>query len=124
MNERNLAQKFTNCLSSPSASIFRPVNRPIWPIRIDSEMPVMNPVRIGRDRKLATMSRRNSRAIRQKTPTSNAIADAKTTLSPGAVSGAAATTAPSMIMVAASGPVISRGEGPKIAYPTTAKMLA
>ena len=58
--------------SRPSASISTPVKRPICPIRIESEMPMKNPVRMGRDRKVARMPSRSTHAagktIRRQAP--------------------------------------------------------
>ena len=51
-------------LSKPSDSMSTPVTRSICPIRIESEMPVKNPVRIGRDRKFARTPSRSTHAAR------------------------------------------------------------
>ena len=48
----------------PSASMSTPVTRLICPIRIESEMPVKKPIRIGRDRKLARTPSRSTQAAR------------------------------------------------------------
>ena len=51
-------------LSKPSDSMSTPVTRLICPTKIDSEMPVKNPIRIGRDRKFARTPSRSTHAAR------------------------------------------------------------
>ena len=100
----------------PSASIWTPVKRPIWPTRIESEMPMKKPVRIGRDRKLASTPSLSARASRQSAPTASASSAATATRSaPAAVAVTAASTAASTVIVAASGPTISFCDGPRSA---------
>ena len=100
---------------SPSDSILRPVTLPIWPTRIDSEMPAKKPTRIGRDRKVAnTPSPSSPRAEihpahhkGQHRRGCDAVARRKPRRS--------ARTAAMTVIVAASGPTMSCRDGPKIA---------
>ena len=106
----------TNGAIRPFASIETPVKRPIWPTRIESEMPMKKPVRIGRDRKLASTPSRSARARRQSAPTASASTAAIATRSASAdTATAGASTAARTVIVAASGPTISLREGPSSA---------
>jgi hypothetical protein len=66
---------------NPSDSIFKPVRRPIWPMMIESEIPARKPVRIGRDRRVASIPSRSARAMKQNTPTASASSAATATRS-------------------------------------------
>ena len=106
----------TNGRIRPSASIWTPVKRPIWPTRIESEMPMKKPVRIGRDRKLASTPSRAPAPAGRARPTASASSAATATRSaPAAVAVTAASTAASTVIVAASGPTISFCDGPRSA---------
>ncbi|MCY1229061.1 hypothetical protein D9M72_414120 [compost metagenome] len=103
--------------TKPSDSILTPVKRLICPTRIDSEMPAKKPVRIGRDRKVASTPSRTRRAIRHRMPTisaSSAAAVTRSTVAPD-VANTVVRTAANTVIVAASGPTMSWRDGPKSA---------
>ena len=90
----------------PSLATFTPVKRPICPTRIETEMPLMKPMRIGRDRKLATTPSRSRLARKHSSPTVAAMAAATVAAFDPCAGANEASTPASTIVVPASGPTI------------------
>ena len=101
--------------SSPSSAT--PVIRPIWPTATATARPAKKPFRIGRLRKTETTPSRRMRAATHSTPTPSAISAVAVTRSvpAGIAASTGASTPASTVITAASGPTISRRDGPKSA---------